>query len=526
MPPALVRRTLGCALALFALLAALTAAAGPTRAATPGTHAATTPATTSTTTPATASTATPTAASTTTSGQPVLGDYATPLVGAPDANGVRHIDTPATIASLGAAHVNTYAYLIYGRSTLYGTASEAAISQSQWDDLPGFATAAAAAGIDVLVYLVPPSESTQSAYEPFGWDYTGWADAIATLAVSHPNIREMVMDDFAVNTVEGGSDLGFAFTPGYVGQMMDSARAIASWLKFRAIFYYPDIVGNAAVLPAFRPVVDGVIFPYRASTPGGGFNTTDASAATQQGGVVGALAKCHGGQHCAQIEFPKNTASTAGDFGQVSQTVSVSGAAAKTLSFWEDDDFGGTTSGFHTVQALVDGTVVWQSDVAASGTGLWQHVSVDVSSALAGKSSATLAFRVWDAHAVSNFHVTGFVDDVSGSGFTVADGGFENAAFAPWTASANTAKYTVALVPTLSYYFMTYASRFSNETQPTSTTYVRGVLGQALDLMSSGVADGSLVYTLNLTGQADGRSDPATYGVVQELYGPFATAGT
>src|SRR3954470_9272205 len=40
----------------------------------------------------------------------MLGDYATPLVGAPDANGVRHIDTPATIAKLTAAHVNTYAY--------------------------------------------------------------------------------------------------------------------------------------------------------------------------------------------------------------------------------------------------------------------------------------------------------------------------------------------------------------------------------------------------------------------------------
>ena len=91
--------------------------------------------------------------------RPTLGDYATPLVGAPDSSGVRHINTSATLAKLRAAHVNTYAYLIYG-SPLYGTASEAKITQAQWNDLPGFATAAALSGITVRVYLVPPSEST------------------------------------------------------------------------------------------------------------------------------------------------------------------------------------------------------------------------------------------------------------------------------------------------------------------------------------------------------------------------------
>jgi hypothetical protein len=32
----------------------------------------------------------------------------------------------------------------------------------------GFATAAAAAGIDVLVYLVPPTESTEDGHRPYG----------------------------------------------------------------------------------------------------------------------------------------------------------------------------------------------------------------------------------------------------------------------------------------------------------------------------------------------------------------------
>jgi hypothetical protein len=40
-------------------------------------------------------------------------------------------------------------------------------------------------------------------------------------------------------------------------------------------------------------------------------------------------------------------------------------------------------------------------------------------------------------------------------------------------------------------------------------------------LIDSGVADGSIAYSLNLTGVPDGRSDPAVYGVVQDLYGAF-----
>jgi hypothetical protein len=356
---------------------------------------------------------------------------------------------------------------------------------------------------------------------PFGWNYKSWANAIATLAVTHTNIREIVMDDFAANTVEGGSSLAFAFTPAYVSQMMSAARATAAWLKFRVVMYYPNYVGTAAVMPAYRPVVDGVIFPYRATSPGGGFNTTDSSLATQQGGVVGAMTTCHTGNHCAQIEFPKNTASAAGDFAAVNQTITVTAGTTKTLTFWQDDDFNSTTSGFHFMQTLIDGTVVWQSDVAASSNGLWTPESVNVTTALAGKTSATLTLRIWDAHAVSNFHVTGWFDDVAGTGFTVSDGGFENASFSPWTVSQSTTKFTVALVPTLDYDFMTYTTKFSNETAPTGTAYVTSVLSQAIALIHSGVADGSITYALNLTGAADGKSDPANYGVVQSQYGSF-----
>lgn len=452
----------------------------------------------------------------------MLGDYATPLVGPPDANGVRHIDTPATIAKLRAAHVNTYAYLIYG-SPLYGTGTEAQITQAQWDDLPGFADAAADAGIAVLVYLVPPTESTQAGYKPFGWDYKAWANAIAALAVTHPNIREIVMDDFAWNTAEGGSNLAFRFTPTYVAEMMQSARQTASWLTFRPIIYYQNAVGTGAVLPAYRAVVDGIVFPYRASV-GGRYNTTDASLATQYGTVMSTMSKCHGGDRCAQISFPRNTPSTAGDFGGLSQRITVTPGVRQKLTFWQTDDYNSVTTGYHYLQALIDDTVVWQTDVAPGGSGLWQRQSVDVTAALAGKSSATLTFRIWDARGASNFHTAAWIDDVVGSGFTVSDGRFESSKPAPWTPSTNTPKFSVAVVPTLDIAFMTYATKFSYEPAPTSTTYVDSVVSQALALIRAGVVDGSLVYCLNLTGLPDGRSDPATYDVVRDLYRSFPRA--
>lgn len=453
--------------------------------------------------------------------RPTLGDYATPLVGPADTAGIRHIDTPATIAKLHAAHVNTYAYLIYA-SPLYGTASGAKTTAAQWKDLPAFATAAALAGITVRVYLVPPSESTRSGYQPNGWDYQAWAVAIAKLALLHPNIKELQMDDFGANTKENGSPYGFAFTPGYLKSMMSAARGIAPWLKFRAVLYYSDFVGAQALLPAYRGVIDGVIFPYRLRTPGGGFNTTDASLATKHGLAVAGMTKCHSGSHCAHLGYPKKTGSNAGTYGQFEQTVYSTLGAPKTLKFWYNTDSDGRTRGVHFLEALIDGKPVWRSDVGAYAVNTWRQGSIDVSQALAGKSSARLTFRALNARGFNDSHLSLFVDDVEGSGFLVPDGGFELGALSPWKFSASHPQFQGSLVRNRSFDFMTYATKFSTEARPTTSAYVRSVLGQALKLVSAGYADGSLIYCLNLTGRNDGRSEAATYQAAADAYGSYA----
>ena len=54
------------------------------------------------------------------------------------------------------------------------------------------------------------------------------------------------------------------------------------------------------------------------------------------------------------------------------------------LRFLERDDFTGETAGYHYKQLLLDGTVVWEEDVAG-GSPTWHKVTVDVTAACAGQ---------------------------------------------------------------------------------------------------------------------------------------------
>ncbi len=464
----------------------------------------------------------------------MLADYAAPQRKAEGSDGIKHIDTDATLARLAAAHVNTYAYLIYGGAD-WGSAGPEAISQAQWDDLPAFVDAAAARNIAVLAYLVPPSESFAGsgavpvasrvpAYKPFGWNYAAWAHALATIAVAHPNLRGIVLDDFAGNTTEWGGEYVFRFTPAYVTSMMTDARALAPWLKLSVVLYYPQYAGNTAIATFYRRAVDGVILPYAAMSTGG-MNTSDASKADFEGRFVSSLVKCHSGSGCYQIAFPPATPSTLGQYGAISQRVTVTPSASYRLSFSVGDDFvGGTSGGFHVVQALIDGVVVAEKDVVNYAG--WQTVDLDVTAALSGKQTAELTLRLYEKQGVGNFRVAAWLDDVAGTGFTLDDPGFEASGDGAWTASRLGDAFTTFRVPNLDFIYMTYASRLAEEVPSdtsyrTSATYVGTVLDTALGLMRTGVVDGSMTYALNLSGIDNGGGDPAAFEEVAKRYGAY-----
>ena len=74
-----------------------------------------------------------------------------------------------------------------------------------WEDLKLFLPKAAQAGLQVWVYLVPPSESEPQPGagpkypQPFLLDYVRWAEEIAKLSLQHTNLTGWVIDDFDGN---------------------------------------------------------------------------------------------------------------------------------------------------------------------------------------------------------------------------------------------------------------------------------------------------------------------------------------
>ena len=91
------------------------------------------------------------------------------------------------------------------------------------------------------------------------------------------------------------------------------------------------------------------------------------------------------------------------------------------LRFRERDDFTGATAGYHFKQLLVNGTVVWEEDVAG-GSNAWREVTVDVTAAARGRTNLTIAFRLLDKKGVSNFGVRWQVKDLRAEGLRLAGG--------------------------------------------------------------------------------------------------------
>ena len=131
------------------------------------------------------------------------------------------VDIDAMVTRLKELGVTTYYWLIWHAPT-------------DWDDLKLFLPKAAEAGIEVWVYLVPPSESPPkygSQYsEPFRLDYHRWAEEIARLSLQHPNLTAWVIDDFYANHA--------FFTPAYLREMQTRSKGINPRLAFLPLMYF------------------------------------------------------------------------------------------------------------------------------------------------------------------------------------------------------------------------------------------------------------------------------------------------
>jgi len=276
------------------------------------------------------------------------------------------VDVELLIDRLRNLGVNTYFYLIWHAGT-------------DWDDLKLFLPKARDAGIEVWVYLVPPSEPP--APEPFRYDYVRWAREIALLSRRYPNLKAWVIDDFYGNRL---------FTPDYIAKVQRSAKGINPDLAFLPLMYYDQI--NLKFAERYSGCIDGVVAAY----PHG----RDEIARARQ-----ILSDSYVEAGHSLFSFPAFTPSRPGDCAEISQTAKVlPGIGRYVLRFEEYDNYTGPTAGYHFKQLLIGDQVVWESDVAGGGKG-WHKVECDVSRFVRGKREVRLSFRGIDKKGVSQFGV-------------------------------------------------------------------------------------------------------------------------
>jgi hypothetical protein len=291
----------------------------------------------------------------------------------------RRVDIDGMTARLKDLGVNTYMWLIWHAPT-------------DWDDLKLFLPKAADAGIQVWVYLVPPSEAPPP--EPFRLDYLRWAEEIAKLSLQHPNLTAWVIDDFYANAR--------TFTPAYVGEMQARAKGVNPRLAFLPLMYYREITPR--FVNDYRKVIDGVVVAY----------PQDLDEIALARDILNGNPLPYG-----EMDFPAKTPSKPEDFVMAAQTVAVLPAERYVLRFRERDDFTGKTAGYHFKQLLVDDAVVWEQDVAG-GERRWSDVTVDVTAQAKGKRTITIAFRLLDKKGVSQFGLSWWLRGLQAEGLQLA----------------------------------------------------------------------------------------------------------
>lgn len=376
----------------------------------------------------------------------------------PRADGIRHVDTQATIARLKEAHVTDYYYLVWHERT-------------DWDDLIAeFLPAAERSGIDVWVYLVPPSECNplKLCSFPYQTDYVTWAKEIGRLSQRFTNLKGWAMDDFL------GTGNYNTFTPSYVAEMTQAGKAINPDLEFFPVLYADDF--DTEFLRDFGPYFDGAIFPYtlnyrdteglaeeldrireqlspydaglvlmiyatKISTGKYPPSAEYVEAALRLGleymmegklrGVTTyAMAKEFEDEPCGfadhlDLTVPDYTRTVPGDYVTASQTVQLDPAAPTyQLSLWEQDSYPIGTMGYHFKQVLVDGVVVWEQDVGADPAVEWTQRIVDLTPFVAGQTEAEISLRLYDKKGVSNFGIRVSFAHLEPTGFTVTNPDF------------------------------------------------------------------------------------------------------
>lgn len=423
------------------------------------------------------------------------------------------LDINRTIARTVAVHANTYYYLIWDRypsTTFTPSVPKPSISQDLWKKLPLFAAAAARQNINVVVYLVPPTESVEEDYLPFHWDYNSWFREIGHLASVHHNVVGIAIDDLAGNF--SPQPAPHRFTLDEITSWRAAARAPAPWMKVYAVLYARDILGPGGVLPNLRPALDGVIYPFAGPDQASGAlrNTTDASGLARSVFQVRGITSCGGLSSCSQLILPRGAAGSPG------QTVSASAeliikTAASALEVRFADDRVVASQGAYDLQVSVDGRALkrpqrTEAEIAhvvdfvlptALRAGM-HTVQVKLSRRSGSDRTVVVIQRIGVARSTNQ--IAGALRQVG----QVSPG-------------------DVTTVRPSKLEVMFYCARFGaegNKPGAADAGYLRALVPGLRDLISNGFTDGLVAYRLNLSGtrQSALAGDLNNFSVVQKLF--------
>ncbi len=382
-------------------------------------------------------------------------------------DGLFHIDTPQMIRYLQDLKVNHYFYLIWHE-------------KSDWDDLVHeFLPAAQKAGIEVWVYLVPPSESVGRAPEPFGTDYIAWFKAIGHVSRQYPNLKGIVIDDFNEN-------LNF-FSPQYVKKMCEAGYRENRNLKFMPQMYFPAITED--FLARYHSLIDGLMMSYRddpyrntqkldrlveqidsaeflarryhlpltimiyasklSATPANPSASYIESALKlalyrirvgQLAGVVTYLLPkkfagdkqdhlAKSGKGYANLFVPDTPYARKNDYTEWTQKIHIKPNQHYFLSFWHLSVYPARIQNIpFAKQIRINDQVVWEQNINTIKSGSWKQEKIDVTSCLQEKTHATLSLRlVKHGKGTYPWNFAGF-DQLTGHGFELENGDFEQVA--------------------------------------------------------------------------------------------------
>jgi hypothetical protein len=175
-----------------------------------------------------------------------------------------HVNVMRTVDRLQALHANAYAFQIK--------------RETDWGDLQKFAPAAQAGGLQVWVYLPPPSrpsddEPCPKGVEPYRDDYEAWATAIARLSVRYPAVTAWTIDDFATHlddTVQPPPDTckvrSWVFLrPNVMRRIRDDTLRTQPRLEFYPVVYYERIRSayGGHFLDLYARYFEALVMPFR-----------------------------------------------------------------------------------------------------------------------------------------------------------------------------------------------------------------------------------------------------------------------